>query len=86
MDKPAARKPLTRHWTPEETKKLEQLLASGVTPRAAALKLQRRFHAIKAKIRKLGLPQGNRGTSPSPAIDQSGRYRPPRGARRAQPR
>jgi hypothetical protein len=48
-----ARKPLTRHWTPEETERLKMLFGSGATPLTAALKLRRTLGGITTKISEI---------------------------------
>ena len=48
-----ARTPLTQPWTDQEIAMLRVMLASGVSPRSAALKLRRKLGGVKAKIRKI---------------------------------
>jgi hypothetical protein len=48
-----ARTPLTQHWTEQEIAMLRAMLASGVNPRAAALKLRRKFSSVRRKISQI---------------------------------
>ena len=48
-----ARTPLTQPWTDQEIAMLRVMLASGVSPRSAALKLRRNLSAVRSKIRKI---------------------------------
>jgi hypothetical protein len=48
-----ARTPLTHPWTDQEIARLRVMLASGESPRSAALKLRRKLGGVKAKIRKI---------------------------------
>jgi hypothetical protein len=48
-----SRAPITYPWTDQEIAMLRVMLASGVSPRSAALKLRRKLGGVKAKIRKI---------------------------------
>jgi hypothetical protein len=48
-----ARTPLTHPWTDQEIATLRVMLASGVSPRAAALKLKRKLNGVRRKISQI---------------------------------
>jgi hypothetical protein len=48
-----ARTPLNQPWTDQEIAMLRVMLAAGVSPRAAALKLRRKLWGVRSMIRKI---------------------------------
>jgi hypothetical protein len=68
-----ARTPITRRWTQEETERLKELLASGTTPLAAAIKLRRRCSSVKRKIFEINNPATKKtpGGRAIPSVRQS---------------
>src|ERR1700760_1275751 len=48
-----ARTPLTHPWTDQEIATLRVMLATGVSPRTAALKLRRKLSGVRRKIAQI---------------------------------